>query len=181
MSTPSIPSLTDSNLSSLSIPSQTISTSKPKKYIFIGGVMKLNPEYDNYVSNTSNTSSQGISSSSSHSTPMNHTVTPPVAPLAIISSFADIEVANDVCGGNGNDIQLSNTTSNAIQVMMDETYLSNYSSTIISEQSLFDGLCNYFVIYEVPIGLISKLMELRNYRLNFMIDDSGSMGSQTDV
>jgi hypothetical protein len=31
------------------------------------------------------------------------------------------------------------------------------------------------------MGLITKLMNLKHYRLNFLIDDSGSMRAPTDV
>lgn len=31
------------------------------------------------------------------------------------------------------------------------------------------------------MGLLSKLMDLQRYRLNFLVDDSGSMRAPTDV
>lgn len=46
---------------------------------------------------------------------------------------------------------------------------------------MFEGLSNYFVQYEVPMGLLAKVLELRNYRINLLVDDSGSMMSTTDV
>lgn len=41
-------------------------------------------------------------------------------------------------------------------------------------------LCTHFSS-QVPMGLLSKLMDLRRYRLNFLVDDSGSMRAPTDV
>lgn len=35
--------------------------------------------------------------------------------------------------------------------------------------------------YEVPIGLLSKLLVLRDYNLVFILDDSGSMENETDL
>ena len=51
----------------------------------------------------------------------------------------------------------------------------------VSDGELFNGLSDYFCQYEVPVGLISKLLKLRDYRLNFLVDDSGSMTARTDV
>jgi hypothetical protein len=34
---------------------------------------------------------------------------------------------------------------------------------------------------EVPVGLVTKVLDLEKYRLNFMVDDSGSMMAKTDV
>lgn len=137
---------------------------KPKKYIFINGVMKLNPEYNLSTTNSTISTSSQTSHSSSSS----------IAPLAIISNFNDLEEAKEaqqVNGGTG-DIQLPLSTSTAIEMIMSDTYSLQYSIT--QQNNLFDGLCNYFTMYEIPIGLISRLLELRNYRLNFMIDDSGN-------
>ena len=41
-----------------------------------------------------------------------------------------------------------------------------------------DGLGEIFAVYEIPIGLVSKIQELstEQMHLEFLIDDSGSMG-----
>jgi len=46
---------------------------------------------------------------------------------------------------------------------------------------LLDGLSAIFAKYEVPIGLVNKLLALGEYKLNFIIDDSTSMGSFSDL
>jgi hypothetical protein len=51
----------------------------------------------------------------------------------------------------------------------------------VSEGELFEGLSLYFAQYEVPVGLLSKVLKLRDYRINLLVDDSGSMMSSTDV
>lgn len=140
-------------------------STKPKKYIFINGVMKLNPEYQETKVIPSEHHLKALSSSSNNNNHNNSNI----APLAIISNFNDIEEAKD--SGYPTEIQLPLSTTTAINLMMSENYSNQYS--VAQDHSLFDGLCNYFTMYEVPIGLISRLLEIRNYRLNFMIDDSG--------
>jgi hypothetical protein len=46
---------------------------------------------------------------------------------------------------------------------------------------LLEELTDYFVQFEVPVGMINKILALKDYRLNFIIDDSGSMRAATDV
>jgi hypothetical protein len=48
---------------------------------------------------------------------------------------------------------------------------------IFGSSEWFEGLGSIFSRYQIPIGLISKLMKLRQFdALHFLIDDSGSMG-----
>lgn len=63
-------------------------------------------------------------------------------------------------------------------MLQGDAYKNNFGD---NSQDLYQGLMDYFVIYEIPIGLLNKLLELRNYRLNFMIDDSGSMMNHSDA
>lgn len=46
---------------------------------------------------------------------------------------------------------------------------------------LLDELMQYFNQYEIPIAMLEKLLALKDYRLEFILDDSGSMGGTTDV
>jgi hypothetical protein len=127
----------------------------PKKYVFVNGVMKLNPAF---------------AATQTHSSPQ----TPQkIAPLAVVSCPADLMVANEIQIENGitSEISMPISSINAIGMMQDQGYLANY--VIAPERNLFEELCEYFVMYEVPIGLISKLFALQSYRLNFMVDDSG--------
>jgi hypothetical protein len=141
----------------------TTTQTKPKKYIFINGVMKLNPQFTLYEQQHSGNAAAPVAPAA----PTKHAS---IEPLSVISNYSDL---HNICNESGVpiEIEMPSSTMNSIQFMNSDTYLSNGNGN--SEQNLFDGLCEYFTIYEVPIGLISKLMELRNYRLNFMIDDSG--------
>lgn len=99
--------------------------------------------------------------------------------LAIVSNQQDIqEFSQELANHNDRPLALPKSTTNAIEEMESPDYCSNFAPT---EGTLFDKLTDFFIIYEVPIGLISKLLRLKDFRLNFMIDDSGSMGAKTDV
>ena len=141
-------------------------SSKPKKYIFVNGVMKLNPEYQAGTSAATAAPSK-----------------PEPATLAVVSSMSDIEDATEAqTVATGAPMQLSHGTAQAMQYMQGDEYLTRFNTgTEIDGGEVLDGLTEYFVQYEVPIGLINKLQALSYYRLNFIIDDSGSMRAATDV
>lgn len=171
---------------------------RQKKYIFLNGVMMKNPSYQpEHPSAPSSTSPYPSSSSHPAVASTSHAggkaTKPPILPLAIISCSEDLRRANEdkyqeeenpneprppsgaSSGGTkiAEDIPISLSlgTLQAIDAMQ----LSEYQTamTRMKEQSLFDGLTEHFIIYEVPIGLISKLLLLQDYHLHFMIDDSG--------
>lgn len=136
---------------------------KTKKYTHSNGILTINPDYSREQSQNRQTI-----------IPTAH----PVIPLAIICSQEDISSINEIQIDNTQEnIPLS--TLNTIREMQSPEYLSYFNVT--ADRNLFEELCTYFIRYEVPIGLLTKLMALKNYRLNFMIDDSGSMSCETDV
>jgi hypothetical protein len=158
---------------------------KQKKYIFINGVMMINPEYQS--ENHPSSSSPPVAS---YSQPGGKGTKSPILPLAIISCPEDLRRANEDkygeeenpneprgsgSGGTkvteGTPISFSLGTLQAIDTMQHSEYQT--AMTRQKEPSLLDGLTEHFVIYEIPIGLISKLILLRDYHLHFMIDDSG--------
>ncbi|OGT45521.1 MAG: hypothetical protein A3E83_05605 [Gammaproteobacteria bacterium RIFCSPHIGHO2_12_FULL_41_20] len=133
----------------------------PSKYIFVNGVMRLNPAY------------QGQSS-----------VANPQQALAIVSSASDIAQANEErvrC--TGQEMQLAPSTISAMTAMQDRPYLDQFkTSQPMDGGDLLDGLYSLFEKYEVPIGLVNKLLTLTSYdQLDFIIDDSGSMRGESDV
>mmetsp|Transcript_14328 Transcript_14328/g.21458 ORF Transcript_14328/g.21458 Transcript_14328/m.21458 type:complete len:474 (+) Transcript_14328:123-1544(+) len=143
--------------------------SKPKKYIFVNGVMKLNPEYS-------------APSSAPASTP-GKKKTDDSGTLAVVSSMADVAEATEAQEtATGTPMQLSASTAETMQYMQGDEYLTQFHSGIeLDGGEVLDGLTEYFVMYEVPIGMINKLRALSHYKLNFIIDDSGSMRANTDV
>ena len=69
-----------------------------------------------------------------------------------------------------------------MQNFQDDSFTSEFhSGTDMDGCELLEELTDYFVQFEVPVGMINKLVALKDYRLNFIIDDSGSMRSSTDV
>ncbi|STX28562.1 Uncharacterised protein [Legionella beliardensis] len=66
--------------------------------------------------------------------------------------------------------------------MQDQDYLNQFKTQQkLDGGDLLDGLSNVFARYEVPIGLVNKLLALTEYSLNFIIDDSGSMNTPSDL
>ncbi len=50
----------------------------------------------------------------------------------------------------------------------------------IDSDAILKKITDLFMMYEVPVGLLDKLLELSDYDINIVLDDSGSMGSETD-
>jgi len=138
----------------------------PKKYIKMNGVMKLNPEYkkwkDAYLGAPSTT------------------VQNPSVALPIISNMEDHANFNDaVVASGGSEIPLAESTNATIE-MMQEPDISVDAG--MSPDTMVDELGAIFSKYEVPIGLMNKLMMLSEFNvLEFMIDDSGSMSLTSDT
>lgn len=69
-----------------------------------------------------------------------------------------------------------------MQNLQDSSFTDQFHSNAeIDGCDLLDELTDYFVQFEVPVGMINKILALKDYRLNFIIDDSGSMRAATDV
>lgn len=137
----------------------------PKKYVFVNGVMMKNPDY-----------SPGSQKSSSKE-------------LGVVSCVNDqveakqeYEEQVNVADSKEEEFNFDTTgaTTDAIHLMMSPEYTACIPSNSTTK-SLFDQLTDVFIVYEVPLGIVSKLLELRHYRLNFLIDDSGSMQLPSDA
>jgi hypothetical protein len=139
---------------------------KAKKYIFENGVMKLNPEYVN-----ENNASTG---SVTQPTPTHD------QPLAIVSSMNDVGDATTAqVEATGAPMQLAQSTVASLDIIQDDDYGNQFQGGGDSAD-LLEGLTNYFVQYEIPVGMLNKLLALQFYNLYFIIDDSGSMRAPTD-
>jgi hypothetical protein len=140
---------------------------KPKKYVFVNGVMMLNPEFTALQSPAPSAPAPQQNTQHQNTTPP-----PPPQQLAVVCCQNDLQIANEIQAPSATPVQLSSSTYAAIEVMQESGYGQQFG--ISDNGNLFDELSNYFMQYEVPVGLLSKLMLLRSYRLNFMVDDSGS-------
>lgn len=122
------------------------------KYVEADGILRPNPAYLNPAAN-----GKPYPPNAHHQ-------------LAVISSMADMT--------GFSSIQLVPSALSAMQEMQSVEYQAYFEN---NDADLFQGLCDHLMQYEVPIGMLSKLLQLRHYRINIMIDDSGSMMSRTDV
>eukprot|EP00980_Cylindrotheca_fusiformis_P030405 scaffold24770_cov142-Cylindrotheca_fusiformis.AAC.3 len=140
----------------------------PKKYIKINGVMKMNPEYKRWK--------DGQSGGAIPST----SVPRPNQALAVVTNMDDHEQLNEiVVNGGGKEIPLSESTNATIE-MMQEPEISVEAG--MTPDTMVDELGAVLNKYEVPMGLMNKLMMLSEYQvLEFMIDDSGSMTLISDT
>lgn len=100
-----------------------------------------------------------------------------VIPIATVCSPDDIVSAVEV---NPN-MAVPMTTQVAINEVTDDSFLQKFKCREgVNENEILDRLSFLFSEYEVPIGLLSKLLVLTEYNLNVILDDSGSMNARTD-
>jgi hypothetical protein len=134
---------------------------------------KLNPEYVR--------ATQGGGSGGSYNSQQS-TIS---QPLAVVSSMNDVFSASEAQQtAIGTQMQLADSTVASMEIMQDQEFVSNLQAnggTEIDGGEFLDQLSEYFTQYEVPVGMINKLMALQLYRLDFIIDDSGSMNGLSDV
>lgn len=134
-----------------------------RQYIFVNGVMKLNPAFKR-----------------PDATPT--TLARPQEALAIVSSTNDILQANQAQqAALGRPMQLAESTQASIEIMQDAGYLAQFQNSQVQGGQIIDGLSNVFAKHEMPIGLINKLLALSEYDLDYLVDDSGSMSMESDV
>lgn len=138
------------------------------KYTYVDGVMQLNPKYAPDVK---------------AGEPTKTTVANPEKSLAITSTMDDMKKANDAKQAAGaGPLQTSAATQASVMIMQDSYYLDKFEAKEqLDPGQLVDGITQYFAQYEVPLGLVNKLLSLIEYKLNFIIDDSGSMMRDTDA
>ncbi|KAJ3305354.1 iron-binding protein [Kappamyces sp. JEL0829] len=75
---------------------------------------------------------------------------------------------------------IATATQNSFEIMQDQEVLQSagYKGGAAEMQGALDKV---FAKYEIPMGLLNKLLELQTYSaMVFLVDDSGSMGSRTD-
>lgn len=142
----------------------------PKKYTFKNSIMQLNPNYKRWEASRSGTNTPLTK-------PYNN------RPLAIVSSMDDVvKATEEQYKANGVNMRLAQSTVAALEIMQDEEFTEEFKQPGggLDGSELLDGLVEYFVQYEIPVGMINKLMALQLYHLRFIIDDSGSMNASTD-
>jgi hypothetical protein len=113
---------------------------------------------------------------------------PPVAvatapPMAVVCNTEQLYEATLAADMAGITLKTDPKTVATLERFADQDFsLTEFAQKYQSPDSV-DGqdilfkIGRLFAKYEIPIGLLSKVVELSNYNINFIIDDSGSMGS----
>lgn len=138
-----------------------------KKYLFKDGVMIPNPDYK--AEQTDQKPSMPMPNASSA--------------LTVVSTMSDVAQATEAQQvATGKPMQLSEQTVKSMEAVQDQKFIDKFkTSQPLDGGDILDGISKYFARYEVPIGLLNKVLALTEYNLNFYVDDSGSMGGPSDV
>ena len=158
---------------------------QPKKYINVNGVMKKNPEFTKWQQQQQQ---QQSSSSAQSGKPQNQQHRAQIQQqqqqhlrqqqqeLGFVSNMDDhARLMQDL----QQDVPLAESTNATIE-MMQEPDISLEAG--MQPNEMVDALGQVLGKYEVPFGLINKLMMLSEYQsLEFIVDDSGSMNMISDT
>ncbi|GAX21695.1 hypothetical protein FisN_29Hu136 [Fistulifera solaris] len=140
--------------------------SSPKKYIRQDGVMKLNPTFTYWKEAT-------------EGKPATTLVYANVA-LPVVTNLEDHEALNEASVAWGGQEFASSESVNATVEMMQEPEICMEAG--MQPDTMVDELGRVLYKYEVPMGLMNKLMMLSEFEvLEFMVDDSGSMTLLSDT
>lgn len=139
-------------------------SSEPKKFVKINGIMKLNPEYKTWKESKGQIAS---------------TVPNAANALPVVTTMADYEALNQavVIAGDAVPVTWAESTNATMEILREPEICVAAGMT---PDTMLNRLQVIFDKYEVPIGLINKLLILSEFDiLEFLIDDSGSMVSKT--
>lgn len=103
-------------------------------------------------------------------------------PMAIVATPDDLaEVSADYQAATGKPMVVPVATAVAIEKYTDDPkFTDKFKTSGLDHEKMLDQLTSLFAKYEVPVGMLAKLSVLSEYSLNVIIDDSGSMGANTD-
>ncbi|CAB9508052.1 expressed unknown protein [Seminavis robusta] len=146
----------------------------PKKYIKINGIMKLNPVWKKWKEDQAKASGGAAAPVAATS------VANPSQALPVVTNMEDHEAISAAsAAAGGPEIALSESTNATIEMMQEPEIAGEAGMT---PDTMVDELGAVLNKYEVPMGLMNKLMMLSEYDvLEFMIDDSGSMTLASDT
>lgn len=137
----------------------------PLRFVKINGVMRLNPAYKKYRE------AQGQATT---------TALNPEKSLPVVSNteqYAEWCAASNAAGCA--EVQLSESTKTTMQKFHEPKV---YQKVGLNPDAILADLGKIFAKHEAPIGLLNKLLVLTEYdELEFIIDDSGSMGRESDT
>lgn len=141
-------------------------TTPPKKYTKINGVTKLNPEYKRWKE------AQGNGPAT--------TAIYPDQSLPVVTNMEDHALMNEANVAAGlKEVPLAESTAATIEIMQEPEITAEAG---MQPDEMVDELGAILNKYEVPMGLMNKLIMLTEYEvLEFMVDDSGSMSMVSDT
>lgn len=144
------------------------------KYIKIKGVLKKNPAHPD------NAPKPAAAGGADGPPPTYAEAEAKKQELVTVSTVGDIMEQNECAGAA--PIAMAESTQGALEVLQDEMTVGKYGRAV-DPGALVDGLSQIFEQYEIPIGMVNKLLELSTgeYTLVFYVDDSGSMGTGDSV
>lgn len=96
---------------------------------------------------------------------------PPAPQLTVVSTMEDQLAISQLIPDRPVPQQFQDT----IIAMQGSEFLAGFGLERVNGGAIIDGLSNVFSRYEIPIGLMSKLVPFQNSAMHFKIDDSGSM------
>jgi hypothetical protein len=145
----------------------------PKKYAKINGVTKLNPDYLAWKQAHDDGGGNGMMIPAT-------TVAYPDQALPVVTNMDDHAVLCQVSvAAGGQEVPLSESTEATIE-MMQEPEISLEAG--MQPDVMVDALGAVLSKYEVPMGLMNKLLLLSEFQaLELMVDDSGSMSQLSDT
>jgi hypothetical protein len=138
----------------------------PPKYVPVNGVAKLNQEYVNWApeNKTSLTKQQAP-----HALPV----------ISSMSDYHDYNKASSSAGSNGTIDRIPHSVQESIKTMQSAQF--GQSIGMSEDMDAIQLITPVFSKYEIPIGMLTKLLQLQSFEcIQFLIDDSGSMGCTTD-
>ena len=98
--------------------------------------------------------------------------------IAVVSTMQDIV---ETPSQGPYKLLLAPTTASAVESFQSDAYLDAFHcSSQKEDEDLLDKLGKYFAMYEIPLGLLSYLLPLKNFKSHFIMDDSGSMNEKSD-
>lgn len=153
------------------------SSPPPPKYIQVDGVMRLNPDYQRWKE------TDGADSTTYPPSTVSSVALPVVSTMADYSSIHDAILVTDATVVDATAPALADSTIATMEIFQEPeiSLAAGFAPTAGEGNTMFDQLTALLAPYEVPIGLINKLMLLEEFEvLEFIIDDSESMTLLSD-
>jgi hypothetical protein len=132
-----------------------------QKYIKVNGVSKINPDWKKWQEKNGGQQSSLTKKELDHALP-------------VYCTHEEYLASN-----SKGDVKLSESTVASFGIIQEEDVVKKIG---LPKNEILAAVGAVFSKYEIPLGLLNKLLELQTYdALFFMVDDSGSMGNTTDT